>query len=155
MSRLLAGGVALFLAAASGVQADCRPDRVELRGDWGQAAFSVEIADDSGERAKGLMFRESMPASAGMLFVYARPQATIAFWMKNTHIPLDIIYLDSAGVVQQIAHDAIPFDTTPLPGGTGIQYVLEINAGLADTIGISAGTQLRHPVIASPAWPCS
>lgn len=150
----LLAGLVLLLAPAVALAGGCRPDRAELRGDWGQAAFTVEIADDPAEREKGLMFRESMSAGAGMLFVYPQPQRVIAFWMKNTPLPLDIIFMDEAGVVQHVAANAVPFDETPLPGGAGIQYVLEINAGLAASLGIGPGTQLRHPAIAAPAWPC-
>ena len=133
----------------------CRADQVELRGTWGQARFRVEVADDAQERALGLMNRDKMAQSAGMLFVYPRPQFAIAFWMKNTRIPLDIIYLDASGTVKRIAEQAIPYDETALPGGVGIQYVLEINGGLARSIGIAPGTQLRHPAIgADAAWPC-
>jgi uncharacterized membrane protein (UPF0127 family) len=129
---------------------------VLLRGDWGQARFRVEIADDGKERAQGLMFRDNMAKGAGMLFVYPRPQVAISFWMRNTRIPLDIIFLDETGTVQRIAHDAVPYDETPLPGGGGIQYVLEINGGLAKAMGIAKGTQLQHPTIgALAAWPCS
>ena len=147
-------GFALSAVLAGGAFAQCRDDRVELRGDWGRAGFTVEIADDSGERAQGLMYRDAMSSGAGMLFIYPRPQAAIAFWMRNTRIPLDIIYMDAQGVVQSIAHDAVPFDETPLPGGAGIQYVLEINGGLARRLGIAPGTQLRHPAITTPAWSC-
>ncbi|EAQ01151.1 hypothetical protein OB2597_03644 [Pseudooceanicola batsensis HTCC2597] len=146
--------VTFALWAAGGIAADCRTDRVELRGDWGRAAFNVEIADDPGERAQGLMYRDEMARSAGMLFVYPRPQPAVAFWMKNTRIPLDIIYADETGTVRRIAHEAVPFDETALPGGSGIQYVLEINAGLAGSLGIAPGTQLRHPAIEAAAWPC-
>ncbi|WP_136635712.1 DUF192 domain-containing protein [Pseudooceanicola onchidii] len=133
----------------------CRMDQVQLRGDWGEARFRVEVADDGQERAQGLMYRDSMSSGAGMLFVYPRPQVAVAFWMKNTRIPLDIIYMDKTGTVRRIAHNAIPHDETALPGGSGIQYVLEINGGLAASMGIAAGTQLRHPAIGEDAaWPC-
>ena len=150
-------GITLMALAAgtSLAVAQCRDDRVELRGDWGQAAFTVEIADDDAERAQGLMYRDEMSRGAGMLFVYPRPQGRIGFWMRNTRIPLDIILMDTHGVVKRIAHNAVPFDETMLPGGRGIQYVLEINGGMARSMGIDEGTQLRHPVIEDAAWPCS
>ncbi len=135
--------------------ADCRPDRVDLRGHWGQSSFSVEIADDEAERAQGLMFRESLARGAGMLFVYPEPQ-TAAFWMKNTLIPLDIIFLDQTGRVIQIQANAIPGDLTPLPGGDNVFAVLEINGGLAARYGISIGSEMRHKIFSktSPIWPC-
>lgn len=151
---LLTAGL-LTVMAGQAVAEACREDQVHLRGDWGEARFRVEVADTGAERAQGLMHRDSMPKGAGMLFVYPRPQVAVAFWMKNTRIPLDIIFMDARGVVQRIAHRAVPYDETSLPGGKGIQYVLEINGGLAQAMGIAPGTQLRHPAIGeSAAWPC-
>ncbi len=133
----------------------CREDSVLLRGPWGQARFSVEIADEAKERARGLMYRKALPASAGMLFVYEQPQS-LNFWMRNTLIPLDILFIDSHGVVQSIRHNAIPHDETPIPGGENLLAALEINGGFAKRMGITVGTQLRHPAFAglAPAWPC-
>lgn len=150
-----AGLVFLALGLAQGAAAACSDTSVALRGDWGQARFSVEIADDVGERAQGLMFRKSMPASAGMLFIYDSPQ-TLSFWMRNTLIPLDLLFIDSRGVVQHIHSNAVPLDETPINGGDDLLAVLEINGGLAARMGITEGTALRHPAFAAhtPAWPC-
>ncbi|WP_434620526.1 DUF192 domain-containing protein [Tabrizicola sp. M-4] len=138
-----------------GAWAACAPDVVELRGPSGQQRFTVEVADDGAERAQGLMFRESMPSSAGMLFVYEEPQA-VSFWMKNTLIPLDMIFADETGRVTRVHSNAIPGDTTPIQGGEGVRFVLEINGGLATRMGIAEGSELRHPAIAqgSAVWPC-
>ncbi len=134
--------------------AACSDARVDLRGDWGQARFSVELADDAQERAQGLMHRESMPLSAGMLFAYEHPQR-VSFWMRNTLIPLDMIFMDEAGRVTHIHENAIPLDETGIPGGDRVQYVLEINGGLSQRLGIEIGSELRHPVIGtSAAWSC-
>jgi len=136
--------------------AECTPTRVDLRGDWGTARFSVEVADTSEERAVGLMHRASMPASSGMLFLYDFPQR-VAFWMENTLIPLDMIFMSPDGVVQHIHENAIPLDRTHIPGGDGIQAVLEINGGMSGLLGITVGSQLRHPQLnqATAAWACS
>ncbi|MEZ5755668.1 MAG: DUF192 domain-containing protein [Paracoccaceae bacterium] len=135
--------------------ASCAPDVVELRGPGGQQRFSVELADDGAERAQGLMFRESMPMSSGMLFVYEAPQRA-SFWMKNTLIPLDMIFADETGRVTRVHAEAIPGDTTPVDGGDGVRFVLEINGGLAARMGIVPGAALRHPAIPQDraAWPC-
>ena len=146
---------AVVMSIGQGALAACSDGAVALRGDWGQARFSVELADDVGERARGLMFRESMPASSGMLFVYERPQ-TLSFWMRNTLIPLDMLFVDSRGVVQHIHSNAVPLDETPITGGDNMLAVLEINGGLARRMGITEGSELRHPAFAAsePAWPC-
>lgn len=135
--------------------AECQPDRVALRGGWGETSFSVEIADDAAERAQGLMFRQSMARGSGMLFVYPSPQP-VSFWMKNTLIPLDIIFLDVHGEVTHVHPNAIPGDLSPIPGGNKVFAVLEINAGLAARYGISVGTEMRHKVFSktAPKWQC-
>ena len=145
---------ALMLSPATSVaQSACDPAQLDLRGPFGQARFHVEIADDSAERAKGLMFREAMASGAGMLFVYDQPQPA-AFWMKNTLIPLDMIFADARGVVRHVHANAVPGDETPIPGGDAVQYVLEINGGLAARLGIAPGAEMRHPAIAGAAWAC-
>lgn len=146
---------ALCLSLAGQAQAACAPDTVEIRGPSGMARFTVEVADDGAERAQGLMFRERMATGAGMLFVYDSPQRP-SFWMKNTLIPLDMVFADSTGRVTRVHSDAVPGDLTPIDGGDGVQFVLEINGGLARRMGIAEGAELRHPAIdpALAAWPC-
>ncbi|SDK13284.1 hypothetical protein SAMN04488026_10323 [Aliiruegeria lutimaris] len=134
--------------------AECSLDRLDLRGPWGSARFSVELADDPGERAQGLMFRDHLPRSAGMLFVYEKA-GPVSFWMKNTRIPLDMIFADQRGVVTRVHSSAIPGDLTPIDGGDGVLVVLEVNGGLAEALGISAGDELRHPALGpEAAWSC-
>lgn len=148
---------ALILAACPAItQAACQPEHVELRTPTGAVRFTVEIADDAVERAQGLMFRESLPRSAGMLFVYEHPQSA-SFWMRNTLIPLDIIFMDPAGRVRNVHANARPRDETPIPGGDGILAVLEINGGLAARLGIAEGSVMRSPLLdqATAAWPCT
>jgi len=153
-------GTALILAAltlgwAEAARAACSDKTVDLRGDWGQAGFVVELADTAEERSQGLMFRETMARRSGMLFVYDQPQRAV-FWMKNTLIPLDMIFTDRAGRVTHVHHDAIPGDLTPIDGGQQVYAVLEINAGLARQYGINVGSELRHKIFSDgPAiWPC-
>ncbi|MEL6103701.1 MAG: DUF192 domain-containing protein, partial [Pseudomonadota bacterium] len=129
--------------------------QVFVRGSFGEVRFNVEIADDPQERSQGLMFRETLPRSSGMLFIYDRPQR-LSFWMRNTLIPLDIIFVDPTGVVRHIHHEAVPLDETPITGGDGLIAVLEINGGLARALGIDVGDELRHPAFADgpAAWAC-
>jgi len=151
---MIRGALAAFLLSA-GAGLACAPETVELRGDFGQARFTVELADDPGERSVGLMNREAMPMSAGMLFVYETPQRA-AFWMKNTLIPLDMIFADATGTVTRVHENAVPLDETPIDGGPGVQYVLEINGGLAGPMGIEPGVEMRHPAMdqSEVAWTC-
>jgi uncharacterized membrane protein (UPF0127 family) len=139
--------VAALLLSISGTGAiavTCSEDVVKVVGDFGQANFSVDVADDDQERAQGLMFVESMPTLNGMLFVYERPQRA-SFWMRNTLIPLDMLFISSTGVVERIHENAIPLDETPIDGGDGVFAVLEINGGLSKRLGITEGAQIQHP----------
>ena len=153
--RAVVVALALGLAGAGGAHAACRENAVELRGDWGAARFGVEIADDVAERAQGLMNRETLAASHGMLFVYDRPQP-VSFWMRNTLIPLDMVFVGPDGVVTRVHENAVPLDETPIDGGDGVLMVLEIRGGLAGSLGIAPGSQLRHPALDqdTAAWPC-
>ena len=101
------------------------------------------------------MHRAVMPRGDGMLFVYEMPQPA-SFWMKNTLIPLDMLFADISGRITHVHHNAVPGDLTPISGGQEVYAVLEINGGLAQKYGITAGSQLQHPIFsAGPAiWPC-
>ena len=75
--------------------------------------------------------------------------------MKNTRIPLDMIFMAPSGKVTRVHENAIPFDETRIEGGEGVKFVLEINGGLSRRLGINEGSELRHPVIGpDPVWPC-
>jgi uncharacterized protein len=151
---LLALAVAL-LPASAWAEAACSPSRLDLRLADGRESFAVEVADDPEERAQGLMFRTELPAASGMLFVYDSPRR-VGFWMKNTLIPLDMVFADATGTVTRIHEGAVPGDLNPIDGGEGVQFVLEINAGLAARLGLVPGAQLRHPAVPAEtaAWPC-
>lgn len=152
-SRFAALTLAATLLTGGSAVAQCSDDEVSLRGDFGEVRFTVDLARTPQERAQGLMFVESMPASRGMLFIYEMPKP-VAFWMKNTLIPLDIIYADATGTVLNVQANAIPGDLTGLPSAGAAQYVLEINGGMSAMLKIGPGTQMRHPSIAQAAWPC-
>jgi uncharacterized membrane protein (UPF0127 family) len=136
-------------------EAACAIGRVDLRWPGGDESFAVEVADDGAERAQGLMFRETLDPAAGMLFVYESPRRA-QFWMKNTLIPLDMIFADATGTVTRVHSRAVPGDLTPIDGGDGVVFVLEINGGLAEKLGITPGAELRHPAVGpAAAWPCN
>lgn len=142
--------VAFVVAAcvAQGATA-CTFDAVTVNGAFGTARFAVDVADDPAERSQGLMFVENMPTMSGMLFVYPAPQRA-SFWMRNTLIPLDMLFADPDGVVTRIHENAVPLDETPIDGGDGVRFVLEINGGMADRLGIEPGDTLVHPSIGCP-----
>jgi uncharacterized membrane protein (UPF0127 family) len=103
-------------------------------------AFRVEVAASQEEQAKGLMFRTEMGADEGMLFPHDPPRRA-SFWMKNTVIPLDIIYVGVDGRILNIV-DAKPYDLTPLPSAGVASAVLELNGGRAVQLGIKAGDKV-------------
>ncbi|MDG4553100.1 MAG: DUF192 domain-containing protein [Candidatus Competibacter sp.] len=127
------------LAAAPAFALD--PRRVTV----GSAAFQVEIAQTPQERERGLMYRRELPRDRGMLFVQSPGPAV--FWMKNTYIPLDLLYFDVNGWLSQIEADVPPCatPTCPLyPSDTSeVRYILEINAGEAARRGIRVGDRLQ------------
>ena len=111
----------------------------------GSATFQVEIAQTAHERAHGLMFRRALPLEDGMLFV--QPPGPAVFWMKNTYIPLDLLYFDAEGRLTQIVAEAPPCKTLNCPVNpsetVNIRYILELNAGAAARRGIRVGDRLR------------
>ncbi len=152
--------LSVLVAVVSGgpVWAACSDTTVEFRdpgSETARARFTVEIADEWPEIQKGLMNRESMPKSAGMLFVYDAPRV-VNFWMKNTLIPLDMVFMTEDGVVRKVHENAIPLDETSIPGGNAIKYVLVALIFAAGMLGITEGSEMRHPAVDPDraAWPC-
>ena len=144
----------LPFATTSVVSKPCENTRVDLRGDWGQANFNVTLADTTESRALGLMHVEHLPEHKGMLFIYPG-ESKVAFWMKNTLIPLDMLFFDATGKMTGLHKNAQPHDLTPKVGGEAVKYVLEINGGLSKALGINQNTVLRHPALAGAGiWPC-
>jgi hypothetical protein len=100
------------------------------------------------------MFVEDMPTMTGMLFIYETPRRA-SFWMRNTLIPLDMLFADPTGVITRVHENAVPLDETSIDGGDGVQYVLEINGGMAARLGIEAGDVMQHPAFGEDAAaPC-
>lgn len=133
----------------------CADNILDVRSDGSTVRFNVEVADTVQNRATGLMNRESMEQFTGMLFVYPEP-TNVAFWMRNTLIPLDMLFVDENGVVQKIHENAIPLDETSIPGGDNIKFVFEINGGLAKALNIAEESVMRHPAITGEGvvWSC-
>jgi uncharacterized membrane protein (UPF0127 family) len=104
--------------------------------------FEVEIVSTPEARAQGLMYRKALAANAGMLFLYPGEQP-VSFWMKNTLIPLDMLFLKADGSIAHIAHDAVPLDETPIDSGAAVKAVLEVKGGTATALGIKEGDRVE------------
>jgi uncharacterized membrane protein (UPF0127 family) len=120
---------------------------VELRR-GGRATVTVEVVRSEAERERGLMFRSSLAADAGMLFVFDE-SSDHAFWMKNTLIPLDMIFIDEGGRIVGVVADATPGSLEPRSGGVS-RFVLEVNAGWAKAQGVAAGDAVRFEGVPFP-----
>lgn len=107
--------------------------------------FTVELALTPQQQAQGLMFRESLAPDAGMLFLYNTPQPA-AFWMKNTLIPLDMLFVAADGRVVNIHDRAVPHSEDAIRSDGPVLGILEINGGMANRLGIRPGDRVRHPV---------
>jgi uncharacterized membrane protein (UPF0127 family) len=107
--------------------------------------FRVEIADTDATREEGLMFRKSLAPDAGMLFDFKTSQ-DVAFWMKNTLIPLDMLFIDQNGVVVSIKSEATPLSETPIPSGAPVLGVLEIRGGRAAELGVHVGDKVEERI---------
>lgn len=152
--KQLLPALALFFAASAAI-AECRDGRIDIRHNGTVVSFEIDLANTAETRARGLMFVEAMPQFSGMLFVYDTPQAA-SFWMRNTLIPLDMLFADKDGVVRQIHQNAIPHDETPIFGGDAVLAVLEINGGMSAILRLEEGAEMRHPAFgAQAAWPCT
>ncbi len=101
-------------------------------------AFRIEIADEPAERSRGLMFRDSLAEDAGMLFIYPSPRIA-SFWMKNTEISLDMLFIDAQGMIDSIARETTPFSLKPVKSDGEVLSVFEISGGQADALGIAVG----------------
>jgi uncharacterized protein len=110
------------------------------------ARFTVEMADTPDKREYGLMCRTSLAPDRGMLFDFGGPSDDVAFWMRNTLIGLDLVYIRPDGRVLSIARNARPLDETPIPAGGAIRAVLEIPAGRAAQLGLQPGDKVRHRI---------
>ncbi len=105
--------------------------------------FSIEIMDNDTTRAKGMMFRQELAPDAGMLFDF-HEEKQVAFWMRNTFIPLDMIFIAADGTIKNIHVNAKPQDPTTIPSDGPVRFVLEINGGRSVELGIAKGDRLEH-----------
>lgn len=106
--------------------------------------YRVEIADDDLARTRGLMHRQYLPEDQGMLFDF-HTDAQLSFWMKNTYIPLDMLFIDGRGVIRRVVPNTEPLSTRAIPSGQPVRYVLEINARQAERQNIKVGDSILAP----------
>jgi uncharacterized membrane protein (UPF0127 family) len=105
--------------------------------------FRVEVATTSAEQARGLMFRAKMEPNEGMIFPFDPPRERVAFWMKNTVIPLDLIFIGADRRILNIAANTVPYSLAPIPAAGVTAAVLEINGGRAAELGIAPGDKVE------------
>jgi uncharacterized membrane protein (UPF0127 family) len=118
---------------------------LEIVSKTGVHAFAVELAIDEAERARGLMFRKELPEGRGMLFDFERDQP-VAFWMHNTYISLDMIFIRGDGSILRIAENTEPLSDRLVPSGGPVRAVLEVIAGTAHKLGIAPGDHVESPI---------
>ncbi len=118
---------------------------LEIVSKTGVHVFSVEIVDTEAAREKGLMFRKKLPEGQGMLFDFHSEQP-VTFWMQNTYIPLDMIFIQGSGRILSIAENTEPLSTRIIASGGTVRAVLEVIGGTARKLGIAPGDQVGHPI---------
>jgi uncharacterized protein len=138
--------VAGMLAAAgpSAAQTERLPLTIETA--EGPRAFEIEIADTPEARATGLMYRRSLDPEHGMLFDFGSDRP-VSMWMRNTYISLDMLFIGSDGEVKNIAKRTTPLSERTLESAVPVRYVLEINGGLSDELGIAPGDRVSSPAL--------
>ena len=142
MSLAAASAVLVALCAAPAARAaSFQP--LEIATKSGVQVFSVEMATTEEEKTQGLMYRKELPDGKGMLFDFS-PEQQISMWMKNTYIPLDMIFIGTDGRILNIAERTIPQTETPVPASGPTRAVLEVNGGTASRLGLKPGDRVRH-----------
>ncbi|HKS84649.1 MAG TPA: DUF192 domain-containing protein [Pseudolabrys sp.] len=121
---------------------------LEIASKSGVHVFSVELAENDAERAKGLMYRKELPEGQGMLFDFHRDQE-VSFWMQNTYIPLDMIFIRGDGRILRIEENAEPLSTRLIPSRGPVRAVLEVIGGTARKMGIAPGDRVASPIFGS------
>ncbi|MCB9993705.1 MAG: DUF192 domain-containing protein [Hyphomicrobiaceae bacterium] len=146
MTRLFGFLAGIFLALfVAGCSAD---ESLTINTAKGSFHFTVEIADTPAEQAQGLMFRQELASDHGMLFDFHQERET-SFWMRNTFIPLDMLFIAADGTIRSIHANARPQDDTPIPSGSPVRFVLEIPGGRAAEIDAMPGDKVSHARITS------
>lgn len=112
--------------------------------------FHIWVAEDEARRERGLMFVKHMPADAGMLFAYSAPRS-VSMWMKNTVLPLDMLFVSGTGKVEKVVENTKPFSLETIDSGVPVVAVIELNAGTCARLHISAGARVIHALFGNDA----
>ncbi len=123
-------------------------EKLSVKTAQGSFEFDVEIADEGFEQTRGLMFRKEMPPRRGMLFDFGVAR-DVAMWMKNTYLPLDMVFALRDGTVVRVAERTVPLSEAIVASGQPVTHVLELNAGVSRLIGLKPGDKLVHRLFAS------
>ncbi len=146
--RYLLVPLVLLFAAGAAAQSSVTFERSKLvvAGESGRHDFDVELAVSPDQRAQGLMYRRGLPGNAGMLFDFgARPQRA-SMWMKNTFIPLDMLFITGDGRIESIAQRTVPHSLVAVSSRGPVRAVLELNGGTVARLGIAPGDRIEHPI---------
>jgi uncharacterized membrane protein (UPF0127 family) len=143
-AALLGAWVALAAAGPAHAQQGLEPLEIVTKS-GARHAFRVEVARNDADRARGLMYRRSMPADQGMLFDFGRVEP-VAMWMQNTYLPLDMLFIRPDGTIARIAANTEPLSTRTIPSGEPVLSVLELNGGTASRLGVKPGDRVEHPL---------
>jgi len=144
---LLGASLSLAAAAACAQEADVKFQKSSLVIATAnrEIKFDIELATNDAERAHGLMFRKQLGAYEGMLFDFFK-EMPVSFWMKNTLIPLDMVFIAGDGTIKHVHANAVPMSTDAIPSRYPVRAVLEINGGSAALLGIKPGDKVKHAV---------
>lgn len=123
-----------------------RLERLEITSDSRRHVFQVEVMRTAEEKARGLMFRQFLPEDRGMLFDFGQEQG-VSMWMRNTYIPLDMLFIRTNGTIHHIHARAQPLDETAISSNGNVRFVLEINGGIAAKLGLKPGDRVSHQMI--------
>jgi uncharacterized membrane protein (UPF0127 family) len=145
---LLAAFVIIGLCPAFG-PANAAEATLEIVSKNGVHPFAVELAVNDEERTRGLMFRKELPEGRGMLFDFKQEQA-VSFWMRNTYVPLDMIFIRADGRILRIAENTEPLSEKLIPSGGPVRAVLEVIGGTARKMGIAPGDRVETRILRGP-----
>src|SRR5579872_2254083 len=144
--RTLLSWVVLLLAVAAGTATAAEIQKLDIVTSRGPQHFSVELATTESDRELGLMYRQSLAADAGMLFLYPGEQE-VEFWMKNTFIPLDMLCIGADSRIRHIEERAVPLTETPISSIYPVKAVLEVNGGTVERLGIHQGDIVHNAAL--------